>query len=226
MDVGVELAYATAIGRDALDSRLGPTTDVVTPSHEVLQAALEECKDLGRSAARDTLPGDDYKNFNFSASASLKGYVAHTIPTYSLPFRYRNEDYRRSFFAMEDHVGAAFGRIPNVSDSIYGEVDRKTRPLGITMITILALSIIASLVLGFLAGTVPKLICYIVVCSLFGIALFGTIAYIVCRHLYGRSIIKANLAEKLQTIDKVMVAYGVTPLSSEEKDALLGRTKK
>ena len=226
LDEGVEVAYGVAILDHALESQQEGTNDVLLPTQQQINEAMEECKELAARECQKALPGDHNKDFNFSGFAQLDNCTCHTIPAYSVPFRYKGEEYKKSYFAMKDHAGASFGRIPDISDEIHARVDKKLRPLGIVALVLLSLSIVVALTFGALHEYLYRAVGLSVSLPIFAAAISTTISYWVIHKKKHKSILKTNLEIKVQTVDAVLVKNGLAPLSEEEKDVFLGRVGK
>ena len=226
LDEDIELAYITAVTRYDVESQQIPTDDVITPSRETISAAMTKCEERAKRECEKGLPGQHSRSFSFSGTASLKEYTCHTIPAYSIPFTYRGGQYRKSYFAMKDHEGASFGKIPEISDEIHSRVDKKLRPLGIVALVFLSLSIAVSLVFAALHEYIYREIGLSVSLPVFGVGVLTTIAYWISHRVYRNSIIRANLIAKARAVEGVLSEKGLAPLSEEEKVQFFGRKSK
>ena len=226
MDENIAFAYTRAVEDLGLrDEQIG-TEDYIEPTQTVINAAMQACKEEASIACEDTLPGSKHKEYSFSGYAQLTKVECHTIPTYSIPFTYQGESYRKSFFAMKEHVGASFGKIPDIGDEIQDRVDKKLRPLGIVAIVLLSLSMVAGLVFAFLRTQVYRSLSLSVSLSVFLLSVFSTVGYWVSRKLYRKSIIRANLVAKVEGVQRLLIEKGLDPLLDAEKDIILGRKSK
>ena len=226
LDEDIEIAYHMSLDFNDLLKEQIPTDDYLVPTQAQIQNAMDDCKAMAELECKDNLPGNHQKDYSFSGFAQPSGCICHTIPAYSVPFTYQGEQYKKSFFAMKEHEGASFGKIPEISDEIHATVDKKLRPLGIVALVFLSLSIVASLTFGILHEYVVRALGLAVSCPVFGIGVLSTIAYWIARKKYLKAIIRANLLAKTKAVDRVLVEKGLDPLSEEEKEYFRRRANK
>ena len=226
LDEGIEAAYCYLQLDEGFEGLLEGTDDVVIPTQQDMQSALEECK---RSAARECeqgLPGDHRRNFHFSGNGQISQYTCHTIPAYSMHFRYHEEEYAKCGFAVENTHHTMYGHIPNVSDEIKADVDKTTRPLGIASVVLLSAALVATMLFLVIHESVLHIVSLSVSGGILAAAVGVTIGYWIWRSVYKKAIITANKMAKLKGVERVMQEKHLTPLTEEEIDAVMGRKRK
>lgn len=226
LDEGIESAFALFHLDEDIKKETCGTEDIVTPTEEHRERALNKCKHYAEKDVISGLPGNHYRNFSFSANGQITSTTCYTVPAYTMPFRYKEEDFALSAFAVESEALSSFGHIPDISDDIKADVDKKTRPIGIISIVSLSFSIILSLLLGGLHNYIHRAVGLGVCISLFVGALAVTIFYWVYRKRYHQSIVGANKRAKLRGVSGILQTKTLAPITSDEEDAIMGRKRK
>ena len=225
LDEDILDAYNRALNYHELDKDTTGTDDIVTPTQDVINDAMDECKRQGESKCRLSLPGDHHKDFNFAGYAQLSNYVCHTIPTSSIPFTYKEKLYRKSAFAVESAKDDTFGTIPSASDKICAEVDTKSRPLGIASLALMAASLVFSLLFALIRLKVPRAVGLSISLPLFLAGVAVTVTYWVKRYLHRRAIVRANREAKLAGVTRILEDKGLDPITDIERARILGDKK-
>ena len=223
MDEDIERAFFYSVELYDMENELEGTDDIVVPSQETIQSAMEDCKYKAEEDAKKLLPGDHSRNYSFSGFASLSHYTCFTIPAFSLPFTYQGEKYKKSFFAMKQHQKASFGHIPDISDDIAASADKKMRPLGLVALVLLALSIVCGPFCNLIREHVLRGVSIGITVSVFVLAFASTLLYFILKERYQSSVINTNLNAKIKGVKRVLKEKGLDPLSEEEENSLLGR---
>ena len=226
LDEGIETAFALFHTDDEIKKEVGGTEDIVLPTGKHEARALEKCK---YSAERDviaSLPGNHYKNLYFNANGQITNTTCYTVPAYRLPFHYKQELFAKSAFAVNSDNLVTYGYIPDISDDIKADVDKTTRPVGISSIILLSVSVVLSLLLGALHEHILKAVGLGLCIPLFVGALGVTIGYWIYRKRYRQAVVDANKHAKLRGVSKVLQEKTLAPITAEEEDDIMGRKRK
>lgn len=223
LDEGIESAFVYSSSFYDLEKDREESDDIVAPTQEVIQSAMNDCTELAKERAKESLPGEHSRNYSFSGHATLDHYVCYTIPTYSLPFTYQGKKYKKSFFATRQHNKAAFGYTPNVSDDMQADTDQKMRPLGIVSLVLMSLSIFCGLLFCVIREQVLRGVSLGVTIPVFLLSVTSTVLYFILRKKYYTSITETNLLAKIKGANRILREKGLKPIWEKEKNDLLGR---
>ena len=226
MDAGMIEAY----GKECLDLQMLkdeiPTDDIIVPERFVIDDAETRCKNSAEDYCKTHLPGNHYKNFSFSGTSTFKEATCHTIPTYSLPFEYKGEQFQQSFFAVKNHEGAFFGKIPNIGDEIYEAADNKYRKIGVLALVFLVLSALIGIGVFVVKEYLYHAFSIPVIAVPLAVSVALTLWYWIARKVFIVTTIKRNNLNKANTLDRIFEETGLSPLTPEERAAIIGRNKK
>lgn len=147
-------------------------TDFQVQRQDVTQSQINEIINDNypylEKEARQSLPGDDYKDFNFTVNYEIKEVRYIMFPQYFLPYNYNDKNYDvRAFKASTENYLA---NCPNYSEDTDKMFEKKTKGTGFLSIFMSCLSLILAIIFAFIkksSASLPAIVICLCVSGLF-----------------------------------------------------------
>ena len=243
------LPIATAYRTTNKENMVRPSGDTPEKDYPVvakasaIAAAKEYAKLSAVDACKKSLPGDTFKDFSYNGKIEVTSQAELTIPSYSVDYNYKGENYTASSFASGDYK--RWGKLPerkkkeekeekkNSFFSMFlatlknsaegnggtsGDIVKLTTALTCATVFFGMLTVFLSMILGHTVG--------IVLFVLTSLAILGqTLALpVVIEYSYSKL-----LEKKLSALESQLEKHKLSPLSEEESKSVndnLGSQKK
>ena len=185
------------------------------PNHSAIKSAREVSVLKAESEARSSLPGNRYKDFRASGSATIHSVSSYSAPTQDALLKYNEREFPCTAFAFGPFLLG--GIIPDDSNSIHQVVRKKTNPLFITSLLLLG-ALISLIVVAFTCpiGYDGAIVAILVPAFVMMTMLIASI--VVTKLLYTRLIKKQQHAKVKRTNEKLN-ELKLAPMTDAEKTA-------
>ena len=182
------------------------------PERSAIEDAKKTCIDRAESEAKRSLPGDHYRDFHASGSATVKSVNSYAAPTQDSLLNYKDTDYLCQSFAFGSFV--LDGDVPDDSNSIHKAVEKRTTPFLIASLALAAVTLLLSIIactckLTYSGGQATIAVPLSLMMAMFVATMIYTI-------LLYRKFIKAAQIEKVKATSERLEALNFAPMTEEE----------